>query len=293
MKFIIRGFVTNKESEFYSDCADSYAFSEATHRFAISDGVSISFFSDIWSRILVDNYVKSNELVGSAFVEKCQQQWLQKIENIVQKPDVKWFVKSKYSKKDFAAATFVGLEFLQIENKWRAQFIGDSFLFFIPKHCIHFEGVIKYPSQANFIFDNYPNYLASIENNHRGEWLISENEEITEGTFVLMTDALSEWFIKELKKDVKKAVAALATIENQEQFAQIIQAQREENTLKNDDSTFLMIEVVDNQNEEFTYEVVHFTDLRKMTTNTAQEKQKNQYETVNFTENHSNIFDKF
>ncbi|MDO5105879.1 hypothetical protein [Capnocytophaga sp.] len=293
MKFIIRGFVTNKESEFYSDCADSYAFSEATHRFAISDGVSISFFSDIWSRILVDNYVKSNELVGSVFVEKCQQQWQEKIETIVQKPDVKWFVKSKYSKKDFAAATFVGLEFLQTENKWRAQFIGDSFLFFIPKHCIYFEGVIKYPSQTNFIFDNYPNYLASIENNHRGEWHISENEEITEGTFVLMTDALSEWFIKELKKDVKKAVATLAAIENQEQFAQIIQTQREENTLKNDDSTFLMVEVVDNQTEEFTHEVVHFTDLRKMTTNTAREKQKNQYETINFTENQSNIFDKF
>ncbi len=294
MKFIIKGFVTNKNSECYSDCADNYAFSTENHRFAISDGVSISFFSGIWSQILVDNYVKSKEMTDLNFIDRCQKQWQQKIEEIVQQPNVKWFVKSKYSKKDFAAATFVGLEFFEKECKWQAQFIGDSFLFFIPKNCAHFEGVIKYPERNNFVFDNYPNYLASIQNNHRGEQHISAEEEITEGTFFLMTDALSEWFISELKKDVKEAVKTLTSLKNQNDFLEIIQTKRNENVLKNDDSAVLMIEAIDNQNEVFTYVIAYFSNLQKLVKKGEKQKQasrrKDIIETV---EQPLNVFDKF
>lgn len=294
MKFIIKGFVTNKNSESYSDCADNYAFSTENHRFAISDGVSVSFFSGIWSQILVDNYVKSNDVTDLNFIEACQKQWQQKIEEIVQQPNVKWFVKSKYSKKDFAAATLVGLEFFEEKRQWQAQFIGDSFLFFIPKNCVHFEGVIKYPEQNNFVFDNYPNYLASIDNNHRGEPHISAEEQITEGTFFLMTDALSEWFIGELKKDVKKVLTTLHNLKNQNDFLEIIQLQRNQNTLKNDDSAVLMIEVVDNQSEKFSYEVAYFSNLQKLAKKGEKEKQtarrKNNVKTV---EQPLNVFDKF
>ncbi|MFK8276289.1 hypothetical protein ACI76Y_11530 [Capnocytophaga cynodegmi] len=262
MKFTIKGFVTNKQSELYSDCADSYAFDTKKHRFAISDGVSISFFSEIWSQILVDNYVKDSCEVNSEFISECQREWQEKIEEIVHLPNVKWFVKTKYSKKDFAAATFIGLEFLQDEKKWIAQFIGDSFLFFVPKNCSDFQYVLKYPSKRDFVFDNYPDYLASTENNQRGELHTSVEEKIKEGTFFLMTDALSEWFISEMKKDVKNAVDLLVNIENQEDFLKIIREQRDENLLKNDDSTVLIIEVTNDEQEEFSYSVTHFTNLK-------------------------------
>ncbi|MFK8303588.1 hypothetical protein ACI75Y_11850 [Capnocytophaga stomatis] len=261
MRFTIKGFVTNKKSELYSDCADSYAFDTERHRFAVSDGVSISFFSEIWSQILVDNYVKGTSWVDSEFINKCQKEWQQNIDEIVQLPNVKWFVKTKYSKKEFAAATFIGLAFLQNENKWIAQFIGDSFLFFVPKYCADFQCVLKYPNKRDFVFDNYPDYLASIENNQRGELCMSVEEKIKEGTFFLMTDAVSEWFISELKKDVRKAVDSLLEIENQEDFLKIIQERRDENLLKNDDSTVLIIEATDDEQKEFSYSVTHFTDL--------------------------------
>ncbi len=294
MKFIIKGFVTNKNSECYSDCADNYAFSTENHRFAISDGVSVSFFSEIWSQILVDNYVKFNKSNNLNFIDECQKQWQQKIEEIVTKPDVKWFVKSKYSKKDFAAATLVGLEFFEEKRKWQAQFIGDSFLFFIPKDCINFEGVIKYPEQNNFVFDNYPNYLASIENNHRGEQHISAEEEITEGFFFLMTDALSEWFISELKKDVKEAVKTLTDLKNQNDFLEIVQTKRDENVLKNDDSAILIIEVIDNQNETFSYSVAHFSNLQKLAKKGEKEKQEaRQKNIIKTVVQPLNVFDKF
>lgn len=262
MKFTIKGFVTNKKSEYYSDCADNYAFDTENHRFAISDGVSISFFSGIWSQILVNNYVKGTSWLDSDFIAECQKQWQQHIEEIVRQPDVKWFVKTKYSKKDFAAATFLGLEFSQSEKTWEVEFIGDSFLFFVPKNCTDFKNVLKYPSQRNFVFDNYPNYLASVESNHRGERQTSVKQEIKEGVFFLMTDALSEWFVKELKKDIQKVVEFMLNIENQEDFLRIVQEKRDENLLKNDDSTVLIIEATNDGEEVFNYEVTHFGELQ-------------------------------
>ena len=68
MKFNIKGFITSKNQETYSDCADNYAFNIANNRFAISDGVSISFFSEIWSKILTHRYVEnSTPLDGNFF----------------------------------------------------------------------------------------------------------------------------------------------------------------------------------------------------------------------------------
>lgn len=74
MRFIIKGFVANKTSEFYSDCADNYAFNTKNGRFAISDGVSVSFFPEIWSKILVKNYVNTKSAANSNFVHKCQKE---------------------------------------------------------------------------------------------------------------------------------------------------------------------------------------------------------------------------
>lgn len=293
MRFIIKGFVANKTSEFYSDCADNYAFNTKNGRFAISDGVSVSFFPEIWSKILVKNYVNTKSAANSNFVHKCQKEWLEKVEGIVNQPTAKWFVKTKYAKKEFAAATFLGLEFLASERKWTVQFIGDSFLFFVPKHCVHFEGVIRYPDKAGFVFDNYPDYLASTENNHRGEQYVSVEEEITEGTFFLMTDALSEWFIKELRKDVSGVVGSLLAVENQKQFLELIKSQRDIESLKNDDSSVLIIEVVDDGNEAFDYSVAYVSNLGKLAKRAKKRKQSISVNRTQEEGNNLNVFDKF
>ncbi|MDO4228585.1 MAG: hypothetical protein Q4C98_02115 [Capnocytophaga sp.] len=294
MKIIVKGFVTNKKSESYSDCADSYALNTERGRFAISDGVSISFFSAVWSQILVNNFVQGSVWADADFINNCQVQWQQKVDKIVQQPNVKWFVKSKHIKKDFAAATFIGLEIAENQRKWKAQLIGDSFLFFVPKNCTQFKNVLKYPNQENFVFDNYPDYLASLEGNHRGQLYTSPEQELTEGTFFLMTDALSEWFIERLKKDVQNAVESLLKIENQKQFLAKIQRERDENLLKNDDSAILALEVIDDGSDALSYVVAHVTDLYKLVKGNKKEKQKVAKNFVPKTENQSlNISDKF
>lgn len=294
MKIVVKGFVTNKKSESYSDCADSYALNPERGRFAISDGVSVSFFAAVWSQILVNSFVQDSGWVDTNFIDNCQKQWQQKVDKIVLQPNVKWFVKSKHSKKDFAAATFVGLEVSENQRKWKVQLIGDSFLFFVPKDCTQFKKIIKYPNQEKFVFDNYPDYLASLEGNHRGQLCTSPELELVEGTFFLMTDALSEWFIEELKKDVKQAVDSLLKIENQKQFLTNIQHKRDTNSLKNDDSAILTLEVIDDGSDALSYVVAHVTDLQKLAKSHKKGKQKMDKNIVLQKENQSlNISDKF
>lgn len=264
MKFNIKGFITSKNQESYSDCADNYAFNIGNNRFAISDGVSISFFSEIWSKILTHRFVENKNSLDAKFLTDCQKEWHKNIIEIIKKPDVKWFVKAKYNKKEFAAATFIGLQFLEEENKWIVQSIGDSFLFFVPKNCTDYDQIITYPNEKGFVFDNYPNYFASIENNHRGKRHVSTKKSLEEGTFFLMTDAIAEWFVKELKENVENAVNLLVNIENQEHFLEVVQSKRSDNSLKNDDTTILIIEVADDEQPEFNYSIENFSYLDQL-----------------------------
>ena len=199
MKISIKGYITSKKAELFSDCADRYAIDKTHHKFAISDGVSKSFFPKFWAEILVDDFVKSKEIDDNTFIQKCQEQWLSKVTEIVKKPDVKWFTTNAFNNKRPGLATFVGLRFFPKgkELRWKANALGDSFLFFVPKKIKNFEkDCIKLSSKTDLIFDNYPDYLSSIGQNHKGEKHPKEGE-LKEGTFYLVTDALAEWFVNE------------------------------------------------------------------------------------------------
>lgn len=248
MEIKLKGFITSKKSELYSDCADNYAINTEHNKFAISDGVSKSFFPKIWSDLLVNKYVNQKDWKDEEFISESQKQWKSKIEEIVGQPETKWFTKSQYNRKDPALATFVGLHFLETEQKWIAQALGDSFLFFIPKGSTDIE--VKLSSKPEpIVFDNFPDYLSSIGNSHKGEKKPVKGEKIKEGTFYLMTDALAEWFLK----DTKLAIPKLTNIQNQEQFLVTIEDERNANRLNDDDSAVLMIEVLEDDKKEFSY----------------------------------------
>lgn len=256
MKIKIKGFITSKKSELFSDCADNYAISKKHNKFAISDGVSKSFFPKIWSDILVNNYVDQKNWNEEEFIIESQKEWQSKIDEIVNQPETKWFTKSQYNRKDPALATFVGLQFIESKRKWIAQAWGDSFLFFIPKGLNYIK--IQLSSKSNpIVFDNFPDYLSSIGNSHKGEKKLIEGEKMEEGTFYLMTDALAEWFLL----NEGQAKQKLDNIQTQEQFLATIEDERNTNRLNDDDSAVLIIELIDDRKKEFTYSINELTLL--------------------------------
>ena len=273
MKIKIKGFITSKKSELYSDCADNYAVNIEHNKFAISDGVSKSFFPKVWSDILANKYVSQKDWKDEEFIIECQKEWHAKIDEIVSQPETKWFTKSQYNRKDPALATFVGLQFLETEQKWIAQALGDSFLFFIPKGSIEIE--IKLSSKLEpIVFDNFPDYLSSIGNSHKGEKKPIKGEKIKEGTFYLMTDALAEWFLQ----NTELAIPKLKNIQNQEQFLVTIEDERNTNRLNDDDSAVLIIEVFDDGKKAFSYsnerEITLLSDIIKQQVEEIEESKK-------------------
>lgn len=248
MEISIKGYITSKKSELYSDCADSYAVNTEFHKFAISDGVSKSYFPKIWSDKLVHQYVSKKDWKDDEFTAESQKEWQSKINEIVSQPETKWFTKAQYDRKDSALATFVGLQFLEEQGKWIAQALGDSFLFFVAKDTLKIEKQLS-SKQEPIKFDNFPDYLSSIGDSHKGEKNSVKGEKMKEGTFFLMTDALAEWFLK----DTEMAIDKLSHIHNQEQFLVTIEDERTAGRLYDDDSALLIINLVDNNQKEITY----------------------------------------
>jgi hypothetical protein len=239
MKINVKGYITCKDAEKYSDCADNYAYNKENHRFAISDGVTKSFFPRIWSQILVDNFVALQGATELS-IESCQSEWLKQVTEKVNAPDVKWFTSNAFIKKKPGFATFVSLYFEK--EKWFAKALGDSFLFFVPKGNNNFDDWIKLSSKPEpVVFDSYPDYYSSIGEQH-GDVKANEGK-LEAGIFYLMTDALSEWVFNEKEnalKEIKKKW------KSQTEFESSINELRASGKINNDDSSILIIELKDN-----------------------------------------------
>lgn len=251
MEILIKGFIASKKAELFSDCADRYEINLEKHKYAISDGVSKSFFPKFWAEILVKGYVNSeNEEVSDKDIENYQEEWKEEVDSFIDSnSNVKWFTLNAYNRNTPALATFVGLQILEKEKKWKATARGDSFLFFVPKEMKNFDNdCIKLSSKQDCIFDNYPDYLSSVGGSHKGEYQRVEKE-LKEGTFYLMTDALSEWFIKEKEN----AIGKIEVWTNQEDFEHFVNEERISEKLGDDDSAILIIDVKDDNNDGISY----------------------------------------
>lgn len=264
MKIKLKGFITSKESELYSDCADHYAFSKENLKFAISDGVSRSFFPKFWSRILVEKYVEKETWKEEDFIQYSQEHWQNEVDEIVKSPDTMYFTRNAYNRKTPGLATFVGLQFLPKEKKWIAQALGDSFLFFVPKDCKDFDkDTIKLSSKDEpFVFDNYPDYLSSIGDLHKGDSRKIKGKELKDGTFYLMTDALAEWFLQ--GKGIENAITTIENIKSQEQFIETIDNERKANRLHNDDSALLIIEISNTRKQKVSFSEIEVSNLESL-----------------------------
>lgn len=258
MKITVKGYITCKEAESYSDCADNYAYNLETNRFAISDGVTKSFFPQIWSKILVENFVALEE-TAELSIEKCQKEWLNQVTEKVKDSKAKFFTKNAFNQQKPGLATFVSLYFY--EKKWYAKALGDSFLFFIPKgkEGNFLDWIYLSSKPKPVVFDNFPDYYSSRYETH-GK-VNSYEGQLESGTFCLMTDALSEWIFKEengaLREIQEKWIDQL-------QFESSVEMLRKSQRLNNDDSSVLIIDIEDDRKDGYNYETPKVTNIKDL-----------------------------
>lgn len=260
MKLSVRGFITPKQSESFKDCADRFAFNLSQQKFALSDGVSQSFFPGDWADILVKEWVNTKEREVSKIISSARSKWERRVSECVKRPETPWYTQNSFLERRPGLATFVGLRFYKNSKSWRwhANALGDSYLFFVPtEYTDYHKSLIKLSSNSNDEFDNYPDYIPSKETSKSKGEMQSMDREVFNGTFFIMSDALAEWFIK----GGADSYYSTKTWVDQDHFEKYIMEQRLSHKLANDDNAVLIIEVEDFSGVDFDHTILPVVDI--------------------------------
>lgn len=228
---------------------DHHTFTDQTEFIcALADGATQTSFSSLWARLLV------KEAVAYAFpgedwadlVPAAQQQWAAELSKIT----LPWHAEEKVRQGSFATLLWFGLRFPDRRAKtsasWRVLAVGDSCLFQIRKRA----PIQIFPNLSSAEFGNHPILLSSDQ--HRNTDILSPNQKyLMEGTwipgdgFLLMTDAISAWFIRETENGKSPMISIeehfLFPANRQSTFSAWISTLRESGEIRNDDTSVLWV----------------------------------------------------
>lgn len=258
MKLQYSTFICPHIGDRYSQCADRFAISKENHRFAIADGVGASFFPEVWAELVSQDFTNHSETFAEDTHLVREQQLISKWNEIVNEKIVnltteeQFIVEMSKERCDFAACTFVGLSI--DDNKWHCHALGDSYLFVLNNKL---EIISSIASQAGHAFDNFPEYLASVHGKNNGR-IIYENGEISGVEyFVLLTDAISDWFLNADENERH----SLINVQSMPDFQSLIDSKRASGKMKDDDTTAVIIKVVHDDSAEISIEEIYNTNI--------------------------------
>lgn len=231
----------NSEAEY----EDAYASAPERGRFAIADGASESWYADLWARLLVEEYVV-NPVAGpdewDSWLPPLQKQWLAEIIN---RP-IPWYGQDKI--QDGAFATFLGVDLGitggECQGRWRAVAVGDSCVFVIRDERLN----SAFPINQAEDFNNRPWLLGSRR--PASDILDRQKERRIEGDWRrgdriwLMTDALAQWFLREVETGRRPWEAVGMLLDDapaKHDFASWVENLRDTENLRNDDVTLVAV----------------------------------------------------
>lgn len=256
-------FITHKRGETDDSVQDSIAFDLSSGRFAISDGVTQSFIPQIWSKTLVDYFINNrsdkliiNEVLLSEF-SKARKQFLQSLD------EEQLFYQELVEEDEdlkIPRATFAGVQIDNHEILW--QVIGDSCIFIIPTKgqvkCISSnKAVLDSEGHLEMKFDNHPNYI-SADGTIKGS-ILEGKDYLDSGWIVLMTDAISDWFVKQHNLG-EKPLEKLLNLENNSDFEQLVDKECQFGRMKSDDTSVILISI---SNDDALKKTDHDIELTK------------------------------
>jgi serine/threonine protein phosphatase PrpC len=246
---------THKEMETISGCQDNFSYNEAKNCFAIADGATQSFYSSIWSKLLVEHFCENPNIDKENWQEwlkPIQEQWLEEVRNkleIAKRDDnpARIEIQNLLNRFESATSTFIGLQF--IENQAKISIVGDSCLFIFRGNQL----IQTYLLKKSTDFNNRPGYFGSRSknNDYNPKFLDIElkyKQHSDKLYFVLATDALAEYIFKytEQQRDI---LTTLLGIDSQQNFEKFVEYARHDDTIKmkNDDVTLMILEVRDRE----------------------------------------------
>jgi Protein phosphatase 2C len=169
---------------------DACAGDPRTGRFAVADGASESAFARPWAEALAHAHV-AYPGPWSAGLPVARADWQQRFEGKA----MPWYVEAKFQEGAFATLLGLALERNAGRLAWLALAVGDSCLFQVREDSLR----RAFPVKRAADFDHRPALIGSRaplqvsprckRRRARGTWRPGD-------VFLLMTDALAEWFLR-------------------------------------------------------------------------------------------------
>ena len=237
-------FLVVKDGTAPEDNDDSFAADAKRGRFAIADGACESGFSKIWSRVLVDQYVRRFDGQAddwSQWFGSAQSQWRDELKDTA----IPWYGQEQFERGAFA--TFLGLVLQNDEQdasiRYHAEAVGDSCLF----HTRRGELLRAFPLEKSEEFNLFPKLVGSrtpVDEIVKDRTASMQGDIEADDRLLFMSDALAQWSLAETEaarppwKEIDELVLDGCT---DDQFEAWIGHLRTDRGLHNDDVTLMML----------------------------------------------------
>lgn len=213
-------------------------------RFAIADGASESSYSGLWANLLTQAFVReppnlSGDVDFDHWLKPIQARWRHSLPN----GEMSWFAEIKRDEEG-ASATWLGIEFHihgPTEIRWTAKAVGDACLFLLRQGRLH----QSFPIEQSEDFGIQPDLLNT--NANTSPRVQTRCDHVQNGDhFLLMTDALAHWCLSQHERGRDpwtelEPFTAPGANDRQVRFVEWISRLREEDGLRNDDVTLILI----------------------------------------------------
>ena len=235
----LRAYITHKNAEKYSDCADYFGICLQQKKVAVSDGVSQSIMPLEWAKILVAEFLNGT-WDPCKDILPLQKKWYEQAEAYLNKQRSlgknPWMLENCITNRDGAGATFCGITFND-ETHWEAKILGDSCLVLLEDN-----NILEIISSKDGKFDNRPDYFDSFKEK-RGNVKTKKGDLKSNQCLLLVSDPFSELFqnVRNTEKE-KIIVEKILSLKDYEEYLKLVDEFRDSYHMHNDDSTLIIIE---------------------------------------------------
>ena len=228
---------------------DSYPYNgELPARISVCDGATESAFAKEWAQILSEafvhrpmdlSYLDNHSLSG--WLSSCQEEW----NRAVPWERIPWHGEAKT--RAGAMSTLLGLEIAQTTNSagvysWKALAVGDGCLFVVRQGAL----AVSFPIYSAAQFGNTPSLICSNPANNGGLWQRVHQlrgECLPGDLIILASDALACWILQE-RESGSRPWETLQAMGSDAEWQAWVQARRSDRSMRNDDTSLIIIEVV-------------------------------------------------
>lgn len=225
-----------KEGNTDVEYEDAFAYSDLNapiFTVALADGASSAGFAKEWAERLTQTFAAANafpaaDADAAKIIAKLGAEW----RISATEKATSWHAQEKL--ENGSAATLLVVTFDAAAKTWTARAMGDVCLFLVRKGKLRY----AFPLTRAAQFDDRP-ALLSTEIGSRAEMppAIRYTEKYEDGDrFLLMTDAFSQWFLKEFESRRRPWNDFPTT---QQALTNWLKPRRDKNLIKNDDVTLL------------------------------------------------------